>query len=203
MIAFVRGSVYETGLNSVTIDTGAIGYEVYMTGRDLSRLQPGRDVFVYTWFQVREDAMQLFGFLEKDDLEMFSLLLAVNGVGPKAALGILGGITADELRFAVLADDVKTLSKAPGVGKKTAQKLILELKDRLNLQDAFEHRLAGTAAAAGAGTASPESRSEAVEALTALGYSPTEAARAVQRVQEGNTELTDTESILKLALKYL
>ena len=89
----------------------------------------GEEVKIHTYFQVREDAMQLYGFLKKDDLQMFKLLLGVNGVGPKAAMGVLSGITADELRFAVLSDDVKTLSKVPGIGKKTAQKLILELKD--------------------------------------------------------------------------
>ena len=86
--------------------------------------------------------MKLYGFRAKDDLQMFKLLLGVNGVGPKAALGVLAGITADELRFAILSDDVKTLSKAPGIGKKTAQKLILELKDKMKLEDAFELKLA-------------------------------------------------------------
>ena len=102
----------------------------------------GEDVKVHTYFSVREDAMKLYGFRTKDDLQMFKLLLGVNGVGPKAALGVLAGITADELRFAILSDDVKTLSKAPGIGKKTAQKLILELKDKMKLEDAFELKLA-------------------------------------------------------------
>ena len=203
MIVFVRGKVYAIGQNSVTIDTGAIGYEVFMTGRDLSRLSYGEEIFVHTWFQVREDAMQLFGFLQKDDLDVFTLLLAVNGVGPKAALGILGGITADELRFAVLADDIKTLSKAPGVGKKTAQKLVLELKDRLKLEDAFEHKAARAEETATGAGVSAEIRSEAAEALTALGYSPAEAAKVLQKVQQENPNLSDKESILKQALKYL
>ena len=142
MISFVRGIAADMTENSVIVETGGIGYEIYMTGEGLSQLHMGEEVKIHTYFQVREDAMQLYGFLKKDDLQMFKLLLGVNGVGPKAAMGVLSGITADELRFAVLSDDVKTLSKAPGIGKKTAQKLILELKDKLKLEDAFELKLA-------------------------------------------------------------
>ena len=146
--------------------------------------------------------MVLYGFFNKDDLQVFKLLLGVNGVGPKAALGDLAGITADELRFAVLSDDVKTLSKAPGIGKKTAQKLILELKDKLSLEEDFEQKLANeqaqaTTAAAGAGMT--DARQEAVEALVALGYSSTDALRAVRKVTD--VEPTDVEGILKAALK--
>ena len=129
MIAFVRGTAVDMTENSVIVETGGIGYEIYMTGTDLSQIHMGEEVKIHTYFNVREDAMQLYGFRSKDDLQMFKLLLGVNGVGPKAAVGVLAGITADELRFAILSDDVKTLSKAPGIGKKTAQKLILELKD--------------------------------------------------------------------------
>ena len=113
MIAFVRGIAADMTENSVIVETGGIGYEIYMTGEGLSQLHMGEEVKIHTYFQVREDAMQLYGFLKKDDLQMFKLLLGVNGVGPKAAMGVLSGITADELRFAVLSDDVKTLSKAP------------------------------------------------------------------------------------------
>lgn len=128
MIAFVRGTAVDMTENSVIVEAGGIGYEIYMTGTDLSQIHMGEEVKIHTYFNVREDAMQLYGFRSKDDLQMFKLLLGVNGVGPKAAVGVLAGITADELRFAILSDDVKTLSKAPGIGKKTAQKLILELK---------------------------------------------------------------------------
>ena len=129
MIAFVRGTAVDMTENSVIVEAGGIGYEIYMTGTDLSQIHMGEEVQIHTYFNVREDAMQLYGFRSKDDLQMFKLLLGVNGVGPKAAVGVLAGITADELRFAVLSDDMKTFSKAPGIGKKTAQKLILELKD--------------------------------------------------------------------------
>ena len=198
MIAFVHGMAVDMTESSVVVEAGGIGYEIYMTGADLSEIRMGEDVKVHTYFSVREDAMKLYGFRDKDDLQMFKLLLGVNGVGPKAALGVLAGITADELRFAILSDDVKTLSKAPGIGKKTAQKLILELKDKLDLEDAFEKKLLHEHEAE---ETLPDARGEAVEALTALGYSPADALRAVQKVEPGDD--MDTEAILKAALKRM
>ena len=200
MIAFVRGTAVDMTENSVIVETGGIGYEIYMTGTDLSQIHMGEEVKIHTYFNVREDAMQLYGFRSKDDLQMFKLLLGVNGVGPKAAVGVLAGITADELRFAILSDDVKTLSKAPGIGKKTAQKLILELKDKMKLEDAFEIKLAHEQekAAAGLGEVSDD-RQEAVEALVALGYSSTDALRAVRKVTDVAPD--DVEGLLKAALK--
>ena len=200
MIAFVRGTAVDMTENSVIVETGGIGYEIYMTGTDLSQIHMGEEVKIHTYFNVREDAMQLYGFRSKDDLQMFKLLLGVNGVGPKAAVGVLAGITADELRFAILSDDVKTLSKAPGIGKKTAQKLILELKDKMKLEDAFELKLAHEQerAAVGAGEVS-DGRQEAVEALVALGYSSADALRAVRKVTDVAPD--DVEGLLKAALK--
>ena len=203
MIAFVHGMAVDMTESSVVVEAGGIGYEIYMTGADLSEIRMGEDVKVHTYFSVREDAMKLYGFRAKDDLQMFKLLLGVNGVGPKAALGVLAGITADELRFAILSDDVKTLSKAPGIGKKTAQKLILELKDKLSLEEAFEARLENhqTKAAAGAASDLSEARNEAVEALTALGYSASESLKAVRKVEAADG--MSVEDILKAALKYI
>ena len=201
MIAFVRGIATDMTENSVIVETGGIGYEIYMTGEGLSQLHMGEEVKIHTYFQVREDAMQLYGFLKKDDLQMFKLLLGVNGVGPKAAMGVLSGITADELRFAVLSDDVKTLSKAPGIGKKTAQKLILELKHKLKLEDAFELKLAHEQEKAVASGDASDGRQEAVAALVALGYSSTDALRAVRKVTEVSPD--DVEGLLKAALKNM
>ena len=200
MIAFVRGTAVDMTENSVIVEAGGIGYEIYMTGTDLSQIHMGEEVKIHTYFNVREDAMQLYGFRSKDDLQMFKLLLGVNGVGPKAAVGVLAGITADELRFAILSDDVKTLSKAPGIGKKTAQKLILELKDKMKLEDAFELKLAHEQekAVAGLGEIS-DGRQEAVEALVALGYSSTDALRALRKVTDVAPD--DVEGLLRAALK--
>lgn len=203
MISFICGQVADTTENSVIIETGGIGYEVFMTGTAIEQaVRMESKVKVHTYFHVREDAMQLYGFWNKDDLQMFRLLLGVNGIGPKAALGVLAGLTSDELRFAVLSDDVKALSKAPGIGKKTAQKLILELKDKLKLEDAFEKKLAHEQEAAVlAGADFHDGRQEAVEALTALGYSSSEALKAVRRVTD--VDPGDVEAILKAALKQL
>ena len=200
MIAFVRGTAVDMTENSVIVETGGIGYEIYMTGTDLSQIHMGEEVKIHTYFNVREDAMQLYGFRSKDDLQMFKLLLGVNGVSPKAAVGVLAGITADELRFAILSDDVKTLSKAPGIGKKTAQKLILELKDKMKLEDAFEIKLAHEQEKAAAGLREvSDGRQEAVEALVALGYSSADALRAVRKVTDVAPD--DVEGLLKAALK--
>ena len=203
MISFIKGYVAETTENSVILETDSIGYEIFMTGpaiEETSRMQD--KIKIYTYFHVREDVMQLYGFLSRDDLEMFRLLLNVNGIGPKAAMGVLAAITADELRFAVLSDDVKTISRAPGIGKKTAQKLILELKDKLKLEDAFEKKLAHQEENLSLkDTSLRDSRQEAVEALTALGYSSANALRAVRQVSEETGD--DVEAILKAALKQL
>ena len=200
MISFVKGTVADIGENCLVVENGGIGYEIYMTGQDLGKARIGDEKKVHTFLYVREDILQLYGFFSKDDLGMFKLLIGVNGVGPKGALGILSGISADELRFAVLSDDVKTLSKAPGIGKKTAQKLILELKDKMKLEDAFELKLVHEQerAAVGAGEVS-DGRQEAVEALVALGYSSADALRAVRKVTDVSPD--DVEGLLKAALK--
>lgn len=205
MIAYVRGTLeyVEPEIGLVVLESGGIGYNILVPGKEFSLL-PGRgqEVRLHTFLQVREDAMQLFGFLSREDLKFFRLLIGVNGIGPKAALGILSVFGADELRFAILADDAKTISRAPGIGAKTARKLILELKDKISLEDVFEQRLsaesAETSEAAGAAGGSAD---EAVQALVALGYSGTDALKAVRRV-EGAQEM-EVEEILKAALRLM
>ena len=203
MISFIRGLVADTTENAVILENNGIGYEIFMTGSSIEQVSRiDGEVKIHAYFQVREDAMQLYGFLSKDDLEMFRLLLNVDGIGPKAALGVLAGLTADELRFAVLSDDIKTISKAPGIGKKTAQKLILELKDKLKLEDAFEKKLAHEQEAASvSGFLIHDGRQEAAEALIALGYSSTDAMKAVRKVTDVSPD--DVEALLKAALKQL
>lgn len=203
MIAYVKGIAEEQTENSVIVEAGGIGYEIYMTAAALSRISTGKEIKIYTWFQVREDGMALFGFLNKDDLGVFRLLIGISGIGPKAALGVLGALNADELRFAVLSDDVKSLLKAPGIGKKTAQKMILELKDKFSLEEAFENKYESTVsgeasgAEGAAGSGISTARKEAIEALAALGYNSTDAMKAVKSVDEA---ITDVEEILKAAL---
>lgn len=202
MIAYIKGKVAEILEDRVILEAGAMGYNLFMPMASAEAvLKRGDDVKLYTHLHVREDVMQLFGFLTKDDLHTFQLLLGVNGIGPKAALGILSGLTADELRFAVLSEDVKTISKAPGVGKKTAQKLILELKDKMDLQEAFDLKTQHVQEAQGDMADLSDARREAVEALTALGYSGADALKAVKRVEM--TSGMDVETLLKAALKNL
>lgn len=202
MIAYIKGTVAGILEDRVILEAGPMGYNIFMPMAQAdSALRTGENVKIYTYLNVREDAMQLFGFLTKDDLNTFKLLLSVNGIGPKAALGILGGLSADELRFAILADDVKTISKAPGIGRKTAQKLILELKDKMDLQEAFALKTEHVQAAQGDTAGLSDVRKEAVEALTALGYSAADALRAVKKVEL--TEDMDVEALLKLALKNM
>ena len=202
MIAYIKGELVETLPGSVIVDVNGIGYRVYISGReaeDLTRI--GRQIKLHTYFHVKEDGMQLYGFCSRDDLEVFSLLLGVSGIGPKAALGILTVFSADDLRFAVLAEDAKTISKAPGIGTKTAKKLILELKDKLDLEDAFEQKLANQSAAGIPETEGDNQLQEAVQALVALGYPNTDALRAVKKVE--GAETMDVETLLKAALKKM
>lgn len=202
MIAYIKGKVAEILEDRIILEAGTMGYNIFMPmSRAEAGLRRGDEVKIHTHLNVKEDAMQLFGFLSRDELNTFRLLLGVNGIGPKAALGILSGLSPDELRFAVLADDAKTISRAPGIGKKTAQKLILELKDKMNLQEALELKAEHAQGVQGEDTGLSEIKKEAVEALTALGYSGTDALRAVKQVEL--TPEMDVESLLKLALKNI
>ena len=147
---------------------------------------------------MREDAISLFGFLTKDDLMMYKLLITVNGVGPKAGLAILSVMDADSIRLAVLSQDAKAISKAPGIGAKTAQRIILDLKDKVSMEDTLITQQSKAAQAVSAGGS--QIRTEAVEALTALGYAPSDALRAVKAVE---AEDMNVEELLKAALKHL
>lgn len=200
MIAFLKGIVEDRTENSVVLDVHGVGYEVLVPGQTLDRLSgTGQELKLYTYLQVREDAVVLFGFLTKEDLQMFRMLISVNGVGPKAGLSILSALGADELRFAVLADDAKKIAKTPGIGAKTAQKIILELKDKMDLQEILERRLDAEPVLAPA--ADKGKLQDAVEALTALGYGSTEALKAVRAVKGG--EEMDVEQLLKEALRHM
>lgn len=201
MIGYIRGIVEEVEADRVIVENGGIGYEIFVPSSvHDAGLREGEERKIYTYLNVREDALQLFGFLNKDDLQTYRLLLGVNGIGPKAALGILSSMSADTLRFAVLSDDAAAIAKAPGIGKKTAQKLILELKDKFSLEEAFERKLQNNAQPAES-SGSDTAPNEAVQALVALGYSGTEALQAVKKVPDADG--MDTEEILKAALKYL
>jgi holliday junction DNA helicase RuvA len=201
MIGYLKGELAEIKENYIVLEVGNIGYEVYLSASAIMELpSKGSTIKLFTYLHVREDAINLFGFLTKDDLEMFKLLITVNGIGPKGALGILSAISADEIRFAVLAEDVKTIAKAPGIGNKTAGKLVLELKDKFKLETAFEQRLINQEEKR-TGSGIFGKREEAIQALTVLGYSASDALKIVNQVEI--TEDMTSEEILKLCLKKM
>ena len=144
--------------------------------------------------------MQLFGFLTRDDLEIFKLVIGVSGIGPKGGLNILSSMSPDELRFAIMSGDAKAISAAPGIGKKTAEKLIVELRDKVDIEEMLEHAAHGDEGGAAALSADSDMQSEAVQALVALGYGSSESLRAVKKASPG---CSTAEDILKEALKYL
>lgn len=213
MISYIKGILADMQIDTVIIENQGIGYEIRVPLTVLEEIPPvGGEIRLYTYLYVREDILQLYGFLHKEDLEVFKLLLTVSGIGPKAALGILSSITVDDLRFAILSEDKKTISKAPGVGTKMAGKLILELKDKFKLDEAFTYKLAHfeeqTEESADVGQEADgktekikikRMRKDAIEALTALGYSQTEAMKAVGKVDLEH--MKDVEEVLKASLK--
>ena len=202
MIAFIQGELCVAGQDTIVVACHGIGYEIQIPVSVAQVLpDPGNVVKIYTYTYVREDALGLFGFLTQDDLKIFKLLITVNGVGPKAALAILSAMTADELRFAILAEDAKAIAKAPGIGPKTAKRMIIELKDKLNLESMIEGHGDTEMSLSDPGDAAANVRDEVIMALTALGYGNTEAVRAVRAVS-GADEM-DSETLLKQALKKI
>ena len=176
MISYIRGELAAVEEDRIVVEAGGIGYGIFMPGSAIGRLPAiGSQVKIHTYFSVKEDSMQLFGFLTRDDLEVFRLVIGVSGIGPKGGLNILSQLTSDELRFAVFSGDVKAISAAPGIGKKTAEKLILELKDKLNLEDALSHSQEADSAPGPGAVLSGSVQNDAVQALVALGYGSTEA----------------------------
>lgn len=203
MIAYLKGKLADIAEENVVLEVNNIGYNVKITGRTLGMLPPvGEEIKIYTYTYVREDAIHLYGFLTRDDLSMFKLLITVNGIGPKGALAVLSVMDADELRFAIISGDAKAISKAPGIGGKTAERAILDLKDKVSIEDSFVNKESERyqEGMGGAGEAEAVIK-EAAEALTALGYSASEALRAVKQVE--NAGDLSVEEVLKLALKKL
>lgn len=200
MIAYVKGTLEEITENNAVVENGNIGYNIKISAGTMNRLpRLHQPVKLYTYTCVREDAFCLYGFLTKDELQVFRLLITVNGVGPKGALSILSVMGVQDLRFAIAAADSRMIAKAPGIGKKTAERVILDLRDKISLEDALEKgQQAGVSVS---GTQDKEARNEAVEALVALGYSGADALRAVNRVTD--VDEGDTEAILKAALKQM
>lgn len=208
MISYVKGPLRAIEDDVIVIEAGSLGMAVHVPLSVLEQLPPlGSEVTVYTYFQVREDAMTLYGFLQRQDREMFKQLIGVNGIGPKAALGILSVLRPDDLRLAVISGDARAIARAPGVGVKTAQRVILDLKDKVSAEEVLMNMAAqgadgGIGAGITSGTAGMAAAAqEAVQALVALGYSHMEASRAVKKAEV--TEDMSAEDILRASLKHL
>lgn len=203
MISYIKGILSEVSGDGIVVETGNIGYEIKTPLSVLERLPAmGEEVKIYTYLQVREDGLGLFGFLTKGELAMFKQLLGVGGIGPKGALGILSALKPDDLRLAVISGDAKAIARAPGVGVKTAQRIILDLKDKVSMDDIIPaEAFAGGGQTENGDPALGAAGREAMEALTALGYSAMEASRAMRRV-EISGDMT-AEDVLKQSLKFL
>ncbi len=210
MIASLTGTVETCTQSNVVLNVNGIGFDVKMSAegiRELASCSADEMVHIHTYMSFgREGDVTLFGFLGADELDLFKKLITVSGIGPKGALSLLSVMSAEDLVFAVLAGDSKAISRAPGIGKKTAERLVLDLRDKLELaaesfarEDRGENVLADRREQQEIGAAG-----EAVEALTALGYSRAEAARAVRAAasEEGRKD-ADTQELLSGALRYL
>lgn len=201
MYAYIKGILAEITEDAIIVENQGIGYEIAVPGKVFDYLPSvGEEVKIYTYHYVREDAILLYGFLTKEDVRIFKMLIGVSGIGPKGALSILSVLSTDDLRFAILGDDAKAIAKAPGVGAKTAQRVIIELKDKLSLEDAFEQKLANQAQKAELNPAVGV-KNEAILALTSLGYSQSEALKVLQGIEISPDD--QVEDVLKMALKQM
>ncbi len=201
MISYIRGPLTEIDEDVIVVEGAGVGYNIKVPKSLLDELPAmGKEVRIYTYLQVREDAMSLFGFLTRQDLKMFKQLLGVNGIGPKGALGLLSAMRPDDLRLAIITGDAKAISKAPGIGSKTAQRVILDLKDRIAIDEVMPAAVVGQGES-GRESSLADAGREAIDALTALGYSGMEAAKAVRQVEI--TESMTVEEVLKASLKHL
>lgn len=200
MYAYFIGKIVYMQPDSVVLEVNNIGYNIKVSAQTIQNLGqfPG-EVKLYTYTYVKEDTLSLFGFLTRDELEFFKMMLTVNGIGPKGALAILSTLSVDSLRFAILSGDAKSIAKAPGVGAKSAERLIIDLKDKIHVEDIITPDISQHT-----DLVMPQespAKKEAIEALTALGYSATDAVKAVNSVD--CTAETTTEEVLKQALKII
>ena len=201
MIALIEGTVFEKTIGEVLLMTGGVAFRLQCSLNTLASVPSvGHTCSLYTHLVVREDSLDLYGFLTREERELFLHLLSVSGIGPKSAIAILGSLPIDDLRLAILTGDVGMLSRAPGIGKKTAQRISLELKDKL-AKDAFSMNLgADVFGGADGDVAAQDTLGEAMLALKSLGYSPVEAADAIKNVK---AQAQTTDELIKQALRYM
>ncbi len=196
MISYIKGKLEAKNIDSVIIDVGGIGYKINMSTNSMDRLgETGAEVKVYTYMRVREDDISLFGFCTNEELKMFEQLLGVSGVGAKSALSILANISPSSFALAIITGDINTLKGLPGIGAKSAQRMILELKDKMKTQEAIETEVIPVQV-----TAKNDKAKDAIEALQVLGYSRRDIELIMAKI---NTEELSVEEIIKQGLKYL
>ena len=199
MIAYISGALVSAGENYIVIDNHGMGYRIFVSGKFLEHIPAyGTQIKIYTHMYIREDELTLYGFHSEEELSVFRILIGISGVGPKVAMAILTALTIQELQLAVISEDAKTISKANGVGAKGASRIILELKDKLKMEDMMD---ASYEQSIVQNTQDLNAARDAILALVNLGYSNSEAALAVKKI--GDTSQMDIESILKAALKKL
>ena len=195
MFAYLEGTVAEKNLNELVLDVNGIGWSLSCSMNTLQNVPPiGERVKVFTCLNVREDAMELFGFYSREEKQMFTKLTGISGIGPKTALGILGSMPLRDLQLAIMTGDITALSRAPGIGKKTAQRIALELKEHVSAED-----LTGSGITVKIDTSAPQDGvAEAIMALQSLGYSASEAAKAVSAVKDRSAQ---ADELIRLALR--
>ena len=202
MYAYLKGIVQDIREDSMILEVNQIGYNIKIAPAAMNPVPSiGDEMVVYTYTCVREDTFCLYGFSSQDDLDIFKKLITVNGIGPKGGQAILSVMSADDLRFAIISGDAKAIAKAPGIGAKTAGRVILDLKDKISMEDTLLKKEMNEYADAFRGTSDNHAGNEAVEALIALGYSPSDALKAVKKASA--PEDADVETVLKLALKNM
>lgn len=200
MYAYISGTLTEINKESVVIDNNGIGYEIFVSGLLISHLPVvGSEIKLYTYLHITENVQTIFGFLSKAEKEMFLMLLSVNSVGPKSALSVLSILEVDDLKFAILSEDKNTIKKANGIGDKAAQRIIIDLKDKISIEDAFEEKI--SKADNEADSAASMAKSDAVMALNALGYSNTDILKAISKIE--NINEMETQQIIKAALSMM
>ena len=196
MYAYIKGTLDEKTKDSIVIDVGRIGYRIYLSEQSMAKLgELGENIKVYTHYHVREDNISLYGFLSNEELKMFELLIQVSGIGAKTAITMLSNITPSQFAIAIISNDIRTLTKIPGVGNKSAQRMVLELKDKLKTDDAITKT-----EEVKENVVSNENTEEAVQALQILGYNKNEINKILDKL---DLKGLSTEEIIKLALKQL
>lgn len=197
MYAYIKGTLEEKAKDSIVVETAGIGYKIYISEKTMMTLgELGEKIKIYTHYHVREDNISLYGFTSNEELKMFELLLQVSGIGAKTAITMLSNITPSQFALAIISNDIKELVKIPGIGTKSAQRMILELKDKLKVENAVEEKSETKTEE----VSNVEAINEATQALQILGYNKAEIKRVFEKIQLKNVS---TEDIIKNALKNL